>query len=101
MNKPVVMTPQLYSRFGAQYKRLRTMKQGQFVQWACAFWQNAYNEGFSEAEAKYTQSGINISEDIDASVYDADTLYSDLLTIRGIGPKRARDIINKITEGTS
>lgn len=76
MNKPVIMTPQLYSRFGAQYKRLRSMKQGQFVQWACTFWQNA-------------------------SVYDADTLYSDLLTIRGIGPKRARDIINKITEGSA
>lgn len=101
MPKKVVMTPQLYSNFGAQYKRLKSMKQGQFVQWACHFWQNAYDEGFAEAEKKYTQSGINISEDIDASVYDADTLYSDLLTIRGIGPKLARDIIDKITEGTT
>ena len=71
------------------------------MQWACHFWQNAYNEGFSEAEQKYSQSGINISEDIDASVCDADTLYSDLLTIRGIGPKLARDIIDKITEGNA
>lgn len=101
MPKKVVMTPQLYSNFGAHYKRLKSMKQGQFVQWACHFWQNAYDEGFTEAQQKYTQSGINISEDIDASVYDADTLYSDLLTIRGIGPKRARDIINKITEGNA
>ncbi len=101
MPKKIAMTPQLYANFGAHYKRLKSMKQGQFVQWACSFWQNAYNEGFSEAEQKYSQSGINISEDIDASVYDADTLYSDLLTIRGIGPKRARDIINKITEGSA
>ena len=101
MPKKVFMTPQLYSNFGAQYKRLRTMKQGQFVQWACHFWQNAYDEGFTEAQQKYTQSGISISEDIDASVYDADTLYHDLLTIRGIGPKRARDIIDKITEGNA
>ena len=101
MPKKIVMTPQLYSNFGAQYKRLKSMKQGQFVQWACHFWQNAYDEGFTEAQQKYTQSGISISEDIDASVYDADTLYHDLLTIRGIGPKRARDIIDKITEGTA
>ena len=101
MSKPVVMTPQLYANFGAHYKRLKSMKQGQFIQWACSFWQSAYNEGFSEAEQKYTQSGINISEDIDASVYDADTLYTDLLTIRGIGPKRATDIISKITEGNA
>jgi hypothetical protein len=101
MPKKIAMTPQLYANFGTHYKRLRSMKQGQFVQWACHFWQNAYNEGFEEAQQKYTQSGINISDDIDASVYDADTLYSDLLTIRGIGPKRARDIINKITEGNA
>lgn len=75
MPKKVVMTPQLYSNFGAQYKRLKSMKQGQFVQWACHFWQNAYNEGFTEAQQKYSQSGISISEDIDASVYDADALY--------------------------
>lgn len=101
MPKKIVMTPQLYSNFAAHHKRLQGMKQGQFVQWACSFWQNAYDEGFFEAQQKYTQSGINISEDIDASVYDADTLYSDLLTIRGIGPKLARDIINKITEGNA
>ena len=93
--------PETYKNMAAQHVRLKSMKQGQFVQWACTFWQNAYNEGFSEAEQKYSQSGINISEDIDASVYDADTLYSDLLTIRGIGPKLARDIINKITEGSA
>ena len=93
--------PETYKNMAAQHVRLKSMKQGQFVQWACSFWQNAYNEGFSEAEQKYSQSGINISEDIDASVYDADTLYSDLLTIRGIGPKRARDIIDKITEGNA
>ena len=48
--------------------------------------------------AEYFMDGVGTN--IQIAVYDADTLYSDLLTIRGIGPKLARDIIDKITEGT-
>lgn len=90
--------PETYKRMAGQHSRLKAMKQGQFVQWACAFWQNAYDEGFSEAEKKYTQDGINISEDIDAKVLTVEDLKEILLSVKGIGEKRADLVIRKIEE---
>ena len=68
------------------------------MQWAVSFWQEAYNEGFSEAEKKYTQDGINVSEDVDAQVLDLDGLREILLSIKGIGNTLATRILNTITE---
>ena len=90
------ISPETYKNMAAQHARLKSMKQGQFVQWACSFWQNAYNEGFEEAEKKYTQDGINVSEDIDAQVLDLDGLREILLSVKGIGEKRADQVLKKI-----
>ena len=90
------ISPETYERMAAQHVRLKSMKQGQFVQWAVSFWQEAYNEGFSEAEKKYTQDGINVSEDIDAQVLDLDGLREILLSVKGIGQKRAEQVLQKI-----
>ena len=88
--------PETYKNMAAQHVRLKSMKQGQFVRWAVSFWQEAYNEGFSEAEKKYTQDGINVSEDIDAQVLDMDGLREILLSVKGIGEKRADQVLQKI-----
>lgn len=66
------------------------------MQWAVSFWKEAYNEGFSEAEKKYTQDGINVSEDVDAQVLDMDGLREILLSVNGIGEKRADQVLKKI-----
>ncbi len=87
--------PDVYKRMALQHTRLKTMKQGQFVQWACRFWQEAYDEGFAEAEQKYTQHGVNVSEDVEAEVWDEDDLLtlddvrSAMLSVKGIGSRRA------------
>ena len=90
------MSPETYKRMASQHQRLKAMKQGQFIQWACSFWQNAYDEGFSEAEKKYTQDGINVSEDIDAEVLTVEDLREILLSVKGIGEKRADQVLQKI-----
>ena len=92
------ISPETYKNMAAQHVRLKSMKQGQFVQWAVSFWQEAYNEGFSEAENKYTQDGINVSEDVDAQVLDMDSLREILLSVKGIGNTLATRILNTITE---
>lgn len=86
------ISPETYKNMAAQHARLKSMKQGQFVQWAVSFWQEAYNEGFSEAEKKYTQ----VSEDVDAQVLDLDGLREILLSVKGIGEKRADQVLKKI-----
>ena len=85
------ISPETYKNMAAQHVRLKSMKQGQFVQWAVSFWQEAYNEGFEEAEKKYT-----VSEDIDAQVLDMDGLREILLSVKGIGEKRADQVLKKI-----
>ena len=51
---------------------------------------------WKEAEKKYTQDGINVSEDIDAQVLDMDGLREILLSVKGIGEKRADQVLKKI-----
>lgn len=97
------ITPELYSRFGGYYKRLKSKGQADFISWIVQFWENAYKDGydlgFSEAEKSYTQEGINVSEDIDAEVLDVDSLREILLSVKGIGAVRADEVIRKITGG--
>lgn len=90
------ISPETYERMASQHVRLKSMKQGQFVRWICSFWQNAYNEGFSEAEKKYSHDGISISEDIDAKVLTIEELKEILLSVKGIGEKRADQVLQKI-----
>lgn len=90
------ISPETYERMASQHVRLKSMKQGQFVRWICSFWQNAYNEGFSEAEQKYSHDGISISEDIDAKVLTIEELKEILLSVKGIGEKRADQVLQKI-----
>lgn len=90
------ISPETYKNMAAQHVRLKSMKQGQFVRWAVSFWQSAYDEGFSEAEKKYTQDGINISKDIDAEILTLDGLREILLSVKGIGEKRADQVLKKI-----
>lgn len=88
--------PETYKNMAQQHKRLKSMKQGQFVQWACRFWQEAYNEGFTEAERKYTQNGVNVSADVEAEVLTKDKLMDILLSVKGIGQKRAEQVLERI-----
>lgn len=92
------ISPETYKNMAMQHVRLKSMKQGEFVRWACAFWQNAYDEGFSEAERKYTQDGISVSEDIDATILTVENLREILLSVKGIGEKRADQVLQKIGE---
>jgi hypothetical protein len=92
------ISPEIYKRMAMQHARLKTMKQGQFVQWACSFWQNAYDEGFFEAEKKYTQDGINVSDDIDAKIFTIEDIREILLSVKGIGEKRTNQVLQKIGE---
>lgn len=88
--------PETYKNMAQQHKRLKSMKQGQFVQWACRFWQEAYNEGFTEAERKYTQNGVNVSADVEAEVLTKDKLMDILLSVKGIGQKRDEQVLERI-----
>ena len=93
------ISPEVYKHMAAQHARLKTMKQGQFVQWACHFWQNAYDEGFTEAEQKYAEHGINVSDGVDVEVWDEedlltlDDVWDAMLSVKGIGLRRAKEVI--------
>ena len=89
------ISPDTYKRMAAQHVRLKSMKQGQFIQWACSFWQNAYNEGFADGKSK----GIDIPEDIEVEIWNEedlltlDDVFNAMLSIKGIGIKRATAVI--------
>ena len=90
MAKLQTIPPAVYQRMGLQQARLKSMPRGKFIQWITDF----YNDAKYNAE----HGGISISEDIDAAVMDADSLYNLLLSINGIGNTLATRILNTITE---
>lgn len=92
--------PAVYQRMGLQQARLKSMPRGKFIQWITDFYNDAYKTGWNECMDKYNaeHGGISISEDIDAAVMDADSLYNLLLSINGIGNTLATRILNTITE---
>lgn len=96
----VEMSAELYRRFAKQHQIIKSMKQAQFVTWAHSFYGNAYNDGygagFDAAKSKFTQDGINVSEDVEAEVFDLDMVREILLSVKGIGEKRADQVIEKI-----
>ena len=81
------ISPEIYKRMASQHARLKSMKQGQFVQWAVSFWQSAYEEGLTAA---------GIPEDAETFVMDEEELLDILLSVKGIGKKRADEILQKI-----
>ena len=100
MAKLQTIPPALYQRMGLQQARLKSMPRGKFIQWITDFYNDAYKTGWNECMDKYNaeHGGISISEDIDAAVMDADSLYNLLLSIKGIGNTLATRILNTITE---
>ena len=93
--------PETYKRFSIYYKRLKSKGLADFVSWMVKFWEDTHNEGydkgFADAEKSYTQEGVAVSEDVDAEILDVDRLREILLSVKGIGERRADEAIRKIT----
>lgn len=98
----MTIPPQTYKNFAAQQVKIKNMKPSQFVQWAHSFYGNAYRDGydkgFNDAQEKFSQNGINVSEDVDVEILDIDSIRDILLSVRGIGEKRAEEVIGKLVE---
>lgn len=92
--------PAVYQRMGIQQARLKSMPRGKFIQWITDFYKDAYNTRWNECIDQYNaeHGGISISEDIDAAIYDTDSLMATLTSIHGIGTVLASRIIDAIAE---
>ena len=71
----------------ADFKRIHKMTLNDFNLWMQAFYQSAYEDGLHDGEAEF--------EDCVAAVYE-DQLFDVLLSIKGIGENRAKQIVDAI-----
>lgn len=87
------ISPETYKRMAMQHARLKSMKQGKFVQWACSFWQNAYHEGLVAAEGG---SDVEVWDEND--LLTLDDVRDAMLKVKGIGARRADAVIELLME---
>ncbi len=94
------LDPDTYKKFAEQHTFIKQMATGQFVQWAHKFYNNAYNDGEKAAleEIRSAPGAPVFSQEQEAKVYEMDDIRQILLSVKGIGPRRAEEVI-RILEG--
>ena len=92
------ISPEKYRQFCKDFNKVKGYSVARFIQWVNAVYQSGYDDGWNDAMDSYkeTDGGIAVDESVDAYVLDADTLYDVLMSVKGIGEKRARIAIDRI-----
>lgn len=92
------ISPEKYRQFGMDFNKVKGYSVARFIQWVGGLYQAGYDEGWNDAMDSYkeTDGGIAIDESVDAEVMDADALYDVLMSVKGIGEKRARIAVDRI-----
>lgn len=98
------LTPQEYQRMIALHKVVKKMSASEFVQWANKYYEFAYNDGRESTyrEIANNKDSIIIPDYVEADIYEEDEvldmfqLMDILLSIKGIGSKRANKVMDVI-----
>ena len=98
------LTPQEYQRMIALHKVIKKMSASEFVAWANKYYVLAYNDGRDSTyrEIANNKDSIIIPDYIEADVYEEDEvldmsqLMDILLSVNGIGIKRANKVLDVI-----
>ena len=80
------LNPGEYKRYAAQHKMIRNMGTGQFVTWCNSFYTQAFRDGMEHL----------VPADCEGVVLSEDDLYEILISVRGIGPSRAQEVLEKL-----
>lgn len=91
------VTPETYQRMGEQLKRIKQMKQGEWMRWATNFWKDGYMTGYKEAKEDCEHHGVIVPDNVEAQVLDPAELLDILLSVKGIGEKRAHMVMARLT----
>lgn len=81
----------------SQFKDLRKKSKNEYSRWLNTFAEEMYNQGYDEACKDVPEGSIIIDPNEEAYIHwDYDEFYDMLLEIKGVGPKLAEKIIDKI-----
>ena len=99
--KKIEIDPQKYRDLGRDFCKVKKLGLSQFIRWVASIYQSGYDDGWNGAMDSYkeTNGGIAIDESVEAEVIDSDLLMEILLSVKGIGKKRAQEVIDKICKG--
>ena len=88
----------ILKQFGRDFSRVKGYSLSRFLKWVSVVYQTGYDDGWNEAMDSYmeTDGGIAIDESVDAEIFDTDAIMEILLSVKGIGEKRAAAVIEKI-----
>ena len=95
------ISPDKYAKLMRDFKTIKCMKPSQFIQWTNSFYKMAYNQGREDAFAEMVNcdGDIIVPEDVDAYVYTSDEMLELILSVKGIGINRAKQLIDLILRG--
>lgn len=96
------MPASFYASMGPQQEKLKRMKRGEFTKWMTSLYSSAYDDGWNACvdafNAGQQNGNIIVPEDVEAEVFDADALMDVLLSVKGIGRRRAEEVIRRIAD---
>ena len=98
------LSPQEYQRMIGLHKIIKKMSSSEFVIWANRYYELAYNDGRDSTykELADNKDSIIVPDYVDAEIYEEDEvldmeqLMDILLSINGIGIKRANKVIDAV-----
>jgi len=96
----------LYANLANEFKTLKKRSLSGFIQWVNSIYGSGYDEGWKACKDKYmdTKGGIVVDESLDVEIWDAediltlDDVLEAMLTVKGIGPRRAAMVIEKLSK---
>lgn len=92
----IKFSPEEYAEAGREFKKVKNMSQSSFLAWLTRYYQRAYRDGWTQAMD--ANGGVVVAEGVEANVMDPGELREALLSVRGIGKKRADAIIARLNE---
>ncbi len=98
MSKVTIPTDS-YKQFQGDFRKVKAMSLNNFILWVRSIHKTAYDEGWNEAvdAFKNARGKVNINNEVDAVVLDAEDLLKILLSVKGIGERRAQEVMEKVT----
>lgn len=96
----------LYMNLASEFKALKKKNLSGFIQWVTSIYQSGYDEGWKACKTKYmdTKGGIVVDESLDVEIWEEDDMLTlddvseAMLAVKGIGPRRAAMVIEKLSE---
>lgn len=96
----------IYMDLASEFRTLKKKSLSGFIQWVNSVYGSGYDEGWKACTNKYmdTKGGIVVDERLDVEIWNEedmltlDDVLEAMLTVKGIGSKRANLVIQKLSE---